>query len=366
MARILIVDDEPMNRTLLEAYFDGHGHELDFAASGEEALVRAVRVPDLILLDVMMPGIDGFETARQLRLLGGDHLFVPIVLVTALDDQASRLRGLEAGANDFLTKPLDRHELLVRVKNLLALRAHERMLAQRNLELAELSRFRDEMTKLIVHDLKNPLAVVRMNLGYLLREIETATDEQRDALSDAELCSRRLERLLANLLDVTSVEAGRLALQPTSLRLRDLLGGAIHERQLLARSREIHMEIDIAAELEVSVDADLIARVIENVLDNALRHTTYGGRIAVHAGRVGPRIELRIGNTGAPVPVEARATIFEKFAQAGGTGRMNLGLGLYFCRLAIEAHGGRIWVEETRELPTVFAVDLPAEPRTAA
>src|SRR5438445_5812976 len=146
MAKILIVDDEPVNRELLHAYLDGSDHELIDAASGEMALVLTKEQrPDLVLLDVMMPGLDGFETTRRLKAELTNEL-LPVVLVTALADHESRLRGLRAGADEFLTKPVDRHELLLRVSNLLSLRAHQVALVRRNVELIELQRFREEMS----------------------------------------------------------------------------------------------------------------------------------------------------------------------------------------------------------------------------
>src|SRR5215813_9967528 len=144
MARILIVDDSAVNRELLHAYLEGSGHELVDAATGEEALEIAERTTcDLVLLDVMMPGIDGFETARRLKQL---HVtdFLPVILVTSLADQASRVLGLEAGADEFLSKPVDAQELHVRIRSLLALRAKDIALSAQNLALTELDRFKTE------------------------------------------------------------------------------------------------------------------------------------------------------------------------------------------------------------------------------
>src|SRR4051812_17327067 len=161
MARILVVDDEPLNRHLLRACFRESGHEIVEARDGHEALIAAEdATPDLVLLDVMMPGMDGYDCVRQMRALFAGEL-VPIVLVTALHDREARMTGLAAGADEFLTKPIDRQELLVRSGNLLALRAREISLQQRNVELAELQRFQDETMAMLVHDLKSPLAVIQ-------------------------------------------------------------------------------------------------------------------------------------------------------------------------------------------------------------
>lgn len=360
MATILIVDDEPINRELLHAYLDGLGHELHDAASGEEALELARKVKfDLALLDVMLPGISGFDTAERLKADRRDE-YLPIILVTALNDHQSRLHGLRSGTDEFLTKPVDRHELLLRINNMLALRTKELALVKRNLELVELERFRDEMAALIVHDLKNPLTVMLANVTFASEDPGCSTDTL-EALRDTKSAGQRALRLLANLLDVTKMEAGRLQPRRSRTPVAALVDPVLRQRQHVAEARNIAVSRAIEPGAEVNADFELMSRVVENVFDNALRYVPTGGRIAVRADVVPEGVQLRIGNSGASIPKEARARIFEKFGQAGeAVGRMNLGLGLYFCRLAAEAHGGRMWVEETGDLPTVFALEVPA------
>src|ERR1700749_5080822 len=155
MAKILIVDDEPVNRDILIAFLDDSGHELIEAGNGQEALDQVAKhAPDLLLLDIMMPELDGFEVIRRLRASVTEYL--PIILVTARADLASRVEGLDVGAHEFLTKPVAARELVLRVSNLLRLRARERELTKLHVEQIELHRFKDEMSALIAHDLKNP------------------------------------------------------------------------------------------------------------------------------------------------------------------------------------------------------------------
>jgi signal transduction histidine kinase len=359
MATLLIVDDDPVNRELLHAYLDGSGHELVDAGSGERALAVARELrPDLVLLDVMMPGLSGFDTARFIKELSPDE-FVPVILVTALSDHASRLQGLRAGADEFLSKPVERHELTIRVANLLALRHKEAALKQRNLELVELQRFREEMSAMIVHDLKNPLSAMLANIDFVLDD-QANSLETVEALRDSKSAGSRALRLLANLIDVTRIEAGHLQLRRARIPVTDLVAPLVHQRGHLAGSRGITIDSTLEPGTTVNGDIELLSRVIENVFDNALRHTPRGGRIAVCGCSADERVRLSIGNSGAAIPADARARIFDKYAQSGSEGRMNLGLGLYFCRLAAEAHGGRMWVHETEELPTVFSLELPA------
>jgi two-component system, sensor histidine kinase and response regulator len=369
MHRILIVDDEPVNRHLLRAMLEDEATAVLEAASGPEALAIAQRsAPDLVLLDVLMPQMDGFETTRRLKQEGGD-LFLPVVLVTALSDAEARLRGLEAGADDFLTKPIDRAQLVTRVRNLIGLRERELQLRARNLALLELVQFRDEMSSTLIHDLRNPITVIQMCLAHM------ATRHQKDpvsldTLNDGRLATERVTRIVENMLDLVRMEARRLVLHRSATRPTDLLATVAEARGPLVRNRTVHVDVQGDRDLQVSADVDLLTRVIENVVDNSLRHVPVGGHIVLKAEARGDVATITIGNDGPPVPSDMRETIFEKYARGEGAGRTNLGLGLYFCRLAVEAHGGRIWVRD-EPLPAVFGLELPLastyparEPRT--
>ncbi|MBA3459410.1 MAG: hybrid sensor histidine kinase/response regulator [Deltaproteobacteria bacterium] len=360
MARIMIVDDDRRNRELLVVFIEHLGHELHLADGGERALAIAnVHRPDLVLLDVMMPGIDGYETTRRLKAAAAPE-FLPVILVTALHDRESRMKGLSAGADEFLTKPVDRHELMLRMTNLLAMREKTMALAQSNAQLIELQTFREEMSTLIVHDLKNPLAVVLMNLEYLAESLPNLPEEVAGALQDSRGATKRVLRLVANLLDLVRLEAGRLELALEPVDVSAMLAELVAQRATLARSRRIAVAVTPAAPVTVMADPDMIARMFENVFDNAMRHTPAGGRIEATATGDGTTAEISIGNSGPAIPLVSREKIFEKYGQAGkGTGRMNLGLGLYFCRMVAEAHRGRLWVDETVELPTLFRLSLP-------
>jgi two-component system, sensor histidine kinase and response regulator len=357
MHRILVVDDELANRKLLRAMLEDDASVVLEAASGPEALEVAARsAPDLVLLDVMMPKMDGFETTRRFKEEGGD-LFLPIVLVTALSDRESRLRGLEAGADDFLTKPIDRTELRSRVRNLVALRDRELRLRERNLDLLELIRFRDELSSLLIHDLKSPIAVVHMCLAHLGNRIEPDPGNL-EALSDARISIERANRIVENMLDLVRMESRRLVLHRSPAKPADLLGAVAVARAPLVRNRTVRLDLEVDKELQVSADVDLLTRVIENVVDNSLRHVPVGGRIVLKAEARGDVATITIGNDGPPVPNELRESIFEKYTRGDSAGRTNHGLGLYFCRLAMEAHGGRIWVRD-EPLPAVFGLELP-------
>ena len=359
MSTILVVDDEPRNRFLLRACLEDKGRAIVEAASGEEALKMIEhQEPDLVLLDVMMPGLDGFETVRRIKERAGES-FLPVVLVTALSDRESRLRGLQMGADEFLTKPIDTHELKARAKNLLALREKELTLRERNLHVLELMRFRDEMSSLLIHDLKNPTAIVDLSLDFLQRDLSQLSLQASEALVDARGATERIRRIVNNMLDLVRLESHRLVLHREPARPAELLSTVAEGRASLARKRTVRVELEADSSLQVSVDVDLLTRVIENVVDNSLQHVPEGGRILLKAEARGDSATLLIGNDGPPVPMAMRQAIFDKYMrdESGGS-RRNHGLGLYFCRLATEAHGGRIWVAD-KPMPAVFGIELP-------
>jgi PAS domain S-box-containing protein len=232
--------------------------------------------------------------------------------------------------------------------------------------LVELGRVKDEAAAMIVHDLRNPLSVILSNCEYVLEGFQGPTDS-REALEDSQGAGRRMLKLLTNLIDVARLEDGMLQVSVSEVNLRLLLAPLVEERMVPARARRISLVLAPAPDITATVDADLLLRTVENILDNAIRYTPADGCIEIELREAGPDVEIRLGNSGCAIPAEARRLIFDKHGQAGsGTSRMNVGQGLYFCRLASEAQGGRIWVEETERLPTLFLIRLPRRVAMAA
>ena len=359
MACILVVDDSEENRCAIRRALGSNGHRVVEADGGTCALAVAKSESiDLALVDFVMPGIDGIETGQRLKAEVSPD-FLPVILVTAMDERALRIRGLGV-VDDFIARPFDVDELRVRTENLLRLREREIAFRRQAAELAELNRFREEMFSLVIHDLKNPLSVVVANMAYAAQSL--ADDEARIALREADLAAKRQLRLIANLLDLARLETNRLVAHRRPMTLAALVLPLVAARQFIADSRQIAVEVEGNLEQEFPLDADLLSRVLDNLLDNALRYAPQGGRIVVSSRTDGSDLVLTVGNSGPAIPADFREQIFEKFGQATPpVGRMNLGLGLYFCRLAVEAHGGSLWVEERNALPTVFYIRIPAQ-----
>ncbi|MFQ5882336.1 MAG: response regulator [Candidatus Methylomirabilales bacterium] len=367
-ATILVVDDEVENRMLLEAILVSQGYRVVTAADGEGVLAKVrADLPDLILLDVMMPGQDGFEVCRQLKATPDTRL-IPVVMVTVLSEREDRIRGIEAGADDFLSKPVHRWELLARTKSLLRIKSLQDDLQKSYEQLRKLEELRDRLIQLLVHDLKGPLTSLLLQTDLLLsHEGEPVLEEKHwDGLRRMRQHVEYLAHLVQSLLDIARMEEGRLPLRLEDIPVADLVGSLLHEFEVPYASKGVSVEGRVPSGLPaLHGDRDLLKRVLLNLLKNALDYTPTGGQVVV-----GTQVEdegfLKIGvrDTGVGIPQAFQEKIFEKFAQVQlreAQERRGTGLGLTFCKLAVEAHGGRIWVESEEGKGSEFFFTVPCQ-----
>ncbi len=360
--RVLIVDADEGSRELLAEYLRGRGYELILCGAAEDARRRAAeRAPDLVLLDPEISGGDGYDLARTLK--GKDASgFVPLIAVTSGADEATRIRALEAGAEQVVRKPINRHELRARVKSLLQLRAQQQALAAQNAQLRSLQRFKDETTAMLVHDLKSPLSAMMMNLDFALDDLPSGSSvDVRTALAESRAAGAKLFRMIANLLDIARSDDGRLVPRRSAVDLGPLFQRVIDEHAAEALARKVTVTSDVSLEGTIDVDPDILGRVMANLVENALRYTYAGGGIALAARSLdgAGSVELSVTNDGRPISAEWRALVFEKYVQVASGASANRGLGLYFCRVAVEAHGGRIELADEPATATRFRIVLP-------
>ena len=278
-------------------------------------------------------------------------------MCTALKERDYKIESIEAGADDFLTKPIDRVELLTRIKSLIRVKHLHDDLEKSYKDLRELEDTKERLTQMIIHDLKNPLTGVKANL-----EIVGMDDlgETQECLEAAQRSCDLLFNMIQDLLDISKMEEGKLTLNTELFDLKEVVEPAVQEVRVPAHAEDKEVLIDLAPNLpKFSGDRNLLYRTLSNLLINAVKHTGRGGQITVRAQEKDGELELQVADTGHGIPAEYLDKIFAKFAQVESRQRSGTGLGLTFCKMAIEAHEGRIWVESEEEVGSTFYMVMP-------
>lgn len=360
--RVLVVDDNVENRALAQATLEDEAYDVELAVSGADAIAAfARRQPDCVLLDIRMAGLDGIATCTQLRALPGGA-DVPILFLTAQRDVETFDRAREAGGDDYITKPVRPTELVTRVANAMRLRRmavergelYEQTRRQRD-DLMRLQLQKEQLTAFLVHDLKNPVNSIEL-LGQRILRDRDASARVRDAATKIHDESTALLRMITNLLDLSKADEGQLAPEVTACAVAPLFATVIEAMTVRANVVGVRLEATVAGE-HVRADPALLRRVLENLVDNALRHAPEETVVSLAAAARDGGVLLRIADAGHGVPVEQRDRIFDRFVQGTG-GRSNRGLGLAFCKLAVEAQRGRIWIEDASP-GAAFCVWIP-------
>ena len=373
---ILVADDVPANVELLFDQLHVLGFRAVAAYDGPAALsVCAERHPDLCILDVSMPagdlGVDdrstGFEVCRRIKR-DPRTARIPVIFVTALNDTTDRVKAIEAGGDDFLTKPHNRLVLGARVRSLLKLKAATDALEESLRKQKELEKVRDDLMKMIVHDLKSPLTSVIGAMEMLIDgDFGPLGDDQRRALQDTEKRAQDLLGLIEDLLEVARLEESRLALHLEPLAPGTLLDEVAREWELRVQQERARLVLEVAKDTR-TVDADqaLIKRVFSNLIQNALTHSARAVTVTLGARNDSSGTLFTVADDGVGIPPEYHDIIFRKFEQVKTPHIPRVrssGLGLAFCKLVVEAHGGRIWVKSGPERQgSAFHFWLPEHP----
>ena len=373
---ILVADDVPANVELLFDQLHVLGFRAIAASDGPSALAACFdHRPDLCILDVSMPAGDlgcddrstGFEVCRRIKR-DSRTARIPVIFVTALNDTTDRVKAIEAGGDDFLTKPHNRLVLGARVRSLLKLKAATDALEESARKMRELEKLRDDLMKMIVHDLKSPLTSVLATIEMLMDgDFGQLTPEQRKALADSESKSEDLLALIEDLLEVRRIEETSLTLNLAAIAPGALLTEIVHEWEHRFQQDGATATIDVADDTPVfHADKQLIKRVIGNLIQNALTHSAHAITLHFTVRRESDGVLFTVADNGPGIPPEYHEIIFRKFEQVRTPNAPRVrssGLGLAFCKLVIESHGGRIWVQSEGEgHGSAFHFALPATP----
>jgi signal transduction histidine kinase len=376
---ILMIDDEEANLDLLEACLlaDGY-HRLARTSDPREVagLLQSTQ-PDLVLLDLHMPYLDGFELLAMIRARTSEDDYFPVLVLTADITADAKERALSGGARDFLTKPFDLVEVALRVRNLREARLlhrHQREERERAEALAaenarlfagaqEAMRARDRMLSVVAHDLRNPLALVAMNAEMLDELLSPRADGyQREMVQIIQQATTRMQRLIEDLLDFSRLEHGSFSLHRSPVKPAVLLREAGQLLRSAAMAREVGLEVVCAHDLPAAiVDGARLLQVLSNLGSNAVKFTPAGGRVTVACTVSGGELHLSVTDTGPGIPPEQIHHLFRPFWQAQEGDRRGVGLGLWIAHSIVEAHGGRIWVDSTIGAGSTFHVVVPLE-----
>ncbi|HEX9082916.1 MAG TPA: HAMP domain-containing sensor histidine kinase [Holophagaceae bacterium] len=360
-ARILVVDDDATCRRSVRAMLERGYYQVEVAEGGNEALEKfSSWKPDLILLDIQMPDLDGLEVCRRVRdLPEGRRL--PIIFLTGDERPDIHSLAFQVKGDDFLRKPVLRGELIVRIRSLMRLKRLQAEVEEERDNLLDLQKQREQLFEFIVHDLKNPLSAIQMGLELL--------ESQDEGTGDSRLQVRRLRdtaqsmgRMVQNILDIGRAEQVGLELQKIPIKLSSWVPALLKELEPQARSRNHELAWNCPQEVEAYADPEFLRRFLLNLVENALKYSPPGSHTLVQARPAGPALRLEVRDQGPGIPESMRDRIFEKFVrlhEKGASSRSGSGLGLAFCQLVAEAHQGRVWVEDNSPVGSTFVLELP-------
>jgi two-component system, sensor histidine kinase and response regulator len=355
-ASILVVDDTLENLRLLASMLNGQGYEVRPVNGGKQALQAIERdPPDLILLDISMPEMDGYEVCRRLRQLEGCR-DIPVIFLTALTETDCRVNAFNVGGVDYITKPFQLDEVYARIRTHLRLRRLQAELEERNHTLEQsyerlraLEKLRDDLIHMVVHDMRSPLSNILIMLEMLAGDLpEDAPESMRRDVATARTSTRELVEMARQLLDINRMEQRSMPLDLERYGMLALLEQSLAEMSPLASVSRVHLELR-GTDQTVTCDEAIVRRIVNNLLSNGIKHAPQESTVVVHVERYEERFaRISVLDRGPGIPDEFRSRIFQKFEQveARRTKKYHsVGLGLAFCRLATEAHGGQIAVD---------------------
>lgn len=360
---VLIVDDVVSNVLLLKTLLKNEKYNVLTANNGRVCLeVCKENHPDLILLDVMMPDLNGYDTATIMKK-DDDLKDIPIIFLTALNSPADLVRGFQVGANDFLTKPFNKEELLMRVSHQISLVAAKRIIVKQNEELRHTIANRDKMYSVIAHDLRSPMASIRMVLGLVVQSVspDVIGQEIYSLIDQANKESEETHDLLDNLLKWTKSQTGRLTVAYQDFEVCDVIIGVVDIFKMVAETKKITLNFTPGEKRhKVHADKDMLNTVLRNFMSNAIKFSNEGSSIDIIVSEQDKFVKISVRDHGVGISPDRVKTIFHSGSTTYGTNNEEgSGLGLQLCQDFAIKNGGNVEVESVEGEGSTFSVLIP-------
>ena len=362
--KILIVDDVVSKVLLLKVLLKNEKFKTVTASDGLEAIQQAEKeLPDLILLDVMMPQMDGFETAMHLKN-NPTTAGIPIIFLTALNSTQDIVKGFQAGANDFITKPFNKEELLVRVNHQISLVAAKKLILERTEELRKTIVGRDKLYSVIAHDLRSPLASIKMVLNMMVLGLseDVIGKEMYQMLQMVNHSTEDVFSLLDNLLKWTKSQIGKLNVVYQDFRIDEVVEGVLDIFSLVSKSKNIQLVNDSIDTVTVHADVDMVKTILRNLLSNALKFSYEGSQIIIGSQMETDKVIVSVKDSGKGMSAEDKEKLLKTethFSRYGTNNEEGSGLGLLLCQDFAIKNGGDLWFESEEGKGSTFFFSIP-------
>lgn len=349
-SRILAVDDDAVDIAVIKRLLSKKGYDLRTATSGEEALELAAEFqPDVILLDVIMSGISGYEVCRRIRA-DAKLKRTKVIMVSGLAMVSERLQGYEAGADDYITKPCDEAELLAKIKVYLRLKSVE-----------EVDRFKTDILTLLSQEACTPLSDIMHPAELLMSKMSADAEEQRKLVEQIHSTAEQLRHFFENAMTLSTLKSGQRQFDPAPTNLRDLVRGAISEVAAKTAERKVRIEEEFSISPTICLDEQEIRRVVTTMLDNAIRFSPLGGTVTVRVASDSEDVYLSVTDQGQGIDRERLDSVFDEFSGVDtDRSSQGQGLSLAIARQIALGHNGTINVESKKGAGATFTVRLPA------
>lgn len=362
--KILIVDDVLSNVLLLKVLLTNENFTIATANNGQQALEQVDKEsPDLILLDVMMPDMSGFEVAQRLKE-NPNTAEIPIIFLTALNSTTDIVQGFQVGANDFISKPFNKEELIIRVSHQVSLVAAKRLILSKTEELERTIAARDKLYSVIAHDLRSPMGSIKMVLNMLILNlpIEKIGHEMYDLLTQANQTTEDVFALLDNLLKWTKSQIGKMNVVFQDVNLVEVVDSVIEIFKMVASVKKVAIRVETPKQMFVYADIDMLKTVIRNLLSNALKFSHEGSEIILRIEQTDDKVVVSVQDYGCGISEEGQQKLLHAdthFSTYGTNNEEGSGLGLLLCQDFVLKNKGKLWFTSQEGEGTTFSFSLP-------